>query len=110
MIRGWGRGPAASRCEKVAWKLLEADGTNDTRSLQQLVSRHLGIALAKGPVRRSDWSAAQLTAEQLEYAAGDVLHLLTLLNALDRNLQGAGLVGLYDACCAFLPARVTLEL
>ena len=72
--------------------------------------RYLDVSLAKGEVRTSDWSARRLTAAQLEYAAGDVLHLLALLDALERELVGAGLAELYDACCAFLPARVSLEL
>ena len=110
MVHAWGISPTAIRCTKVASKLLEPNAPNDAHSLQQLVFRHLGIALAKGPVRTSDWSAAQLTAEQLEYATGDVLHLLALLDALNKELKGAGLVGLYDACCTFLPARVILEL
>jgi ribonuclease D len=38
------------------------------------------------------------------------LHLLALLDALERDLENAGLTQLYDACCTFLPARVTLEL
>ena len=110
MVHAWGIRPAAIRCTKVASKLLKPHAPNDAHSLQQLVFRYLDISLAKGEVRTSDWSARRLTAAQLEYAAGDVLHLLALLDALERELAGAGLAELYDACCAFLPARVTLEL
>lgn len=110
MVHAWGVRPAAIRCTKVASKLLKPGAPNGAHSLQQLAFRHLGVSLAKDKVRTSDWLAPQLTAEQLEYAAGDVLHLLALLDVLEKELKSAGLADLYDACCAFLPARVTLEL
>ncbi|MGH3247100.1 MAG: ribonuclease D [Trebonia sp.] len=110
MVHTWGVQPASIRCTKVASKLLAPDAPNETHSLQQLVARNLGVSLTKGPVRTSDWAAASLTEEQLAYAAGDVLHLLSLLDILVADLERAGLGRLYDACCAFLPARVRLEL
>lgn len=110
MVHAWVVRPASIRCTKVASKLLEPSAPNEAHSLQSLVLRYLGVSLAKGSVRTSDWSASQLTPEQVEYAAGDVLHLPTLLDAMERALQDMGLATLYDACCAFLPARVTLEL
>jgi ribonuclease D len=110
MVHAWGVQPTAIRCTKVASKLLEPFAPNEAHSLQQLTFRYLGASLAKGDVRKSDWSARSLSAEQLEYAAGDVVHLPALLNAMERELQAAGRAALYDACCAFLAARVTLEL
>jgi ribonuclease D len=68
------------------------------------------VTLCKGSVRTSDWRAATLTPEQLAYAAGDVLHLLSLFDALRADLERDHLTRLYDDCCAFLPARVSLEL
>jgi ribonuclease D len=110
MVHAWAVRPASIRCTKVASKLLDPAAPNEAHSLQPLVFRYLGVSLAKGSVRTSDWSAPRLTAEQVEYAVGDVLHLPTLLDAMERALQDAGLAALYNACCAFLPARVTLEL
>ena len=110
MVHGWGVRPASIRCTKVASKLLEPNAPNEAHSLQQLVFRYLGVHLEKGPVRTSDWSAAELTSDQLEYAAGDVLHLLALLDALAGGLKSADLTLLYDDCCAFLPARAFLEI
>lgn len=94
----------------MAAAVLEPRAPNDAHSLQNLVLRYLGVSLAKGRVRTSDWTSSRLTAEQLEYAAGDVLHLPALLAVMSKALQDAGLNYLYDSCCAFLPARVTLEL
>ncbi len=110
MVHGWDVQPASVRCTKVASKLLAPGAPNETHSLQHLVARNLGVSLTKGPVRTSDWTAGTLTPEQLEYAAGDVLYLLPLLDALRADLEQAHLARLYDDCCAFLPARVLLEL
>lgn len=110
MVHHWGARPASIRCTKVASKVLEPTAPNEAHSLQQLASRYLGVSLEKGEVRKSDWSAPSLSHEQLEYAAGDVVHLPALLDVLQARLHAAGRAALYDACCAFLPARVTLDL
>lgn len=110
MVHRWDVRPGSIRCTKVASKILSPDMPNEAHSLQQLASRHLGVSLTKGPVRTSDWTATSLTEDQLTYAAGDVLHLLALLDALLAELDRMNLRRLYDDCCAFLPARVSLEL
>lgn len=110
MVHSWDVRPASVRCTKVASKLLAPDEPNEAHSLQRLAARHLGVTLAKGPVRTSDWSAPRLTDEQVEYAAGDVIHLIALVDVLRGALARQGLSRLYDDCCAFLPARVRLEL
>jgi ribonuclease D len=110
MAYAWKIRPTSIRCTKVASKLLMPDAPNEEHSLQSLVLRHLGIRLQKGDVRTSDWTATNLTGAQLEYAAGDVAYLPSLLGALEDELRSARLEELYDDCCAFLPARVELEL
>lgn len=110
IVHAWGVRPVSIRCTKVASKVLEPSASNEVHSLQQLAARYLGVSLGKGEVRKSDWSAHELTPEQLEYAAGDVMHLLALLDVLEARLQASGRAELYDACCAFLPARVSLEI
>jgi ribonuclease D len=110
MVSAWQVLPAAIRDTKVASKILDPAAPNQMHSLQQLVGRYLGVSLPKGAVRVSDWSASELTDEQVRYAAGDVVHLLRLLDAMEKALRASGRAELYDSCCAFLPARVTLEL
>jgi ribonuclease D len=110
MVNAWRVSPAAVRDTKVASKILDPAAPNETHSLQHLVDRYLGVALPKGAVRVSDWSASELTDEQVRYAAGDVVHLLRLIDAMEAALRASGRIELYDSCCAFLPARVTLEL
>lgn len=110
MVSAWRVSPAAVRCTKVASKILDPAAPNETHSLQHLAGRYLGVSLPKGAVRVSDWSAPELTDEQVRYAAGDVVHLPRLLGAMEAALRASGRGKLYDSCCAFLPARVTLEL
>jgi ribonuclease D len=109
MVRAWDARPASIQCTKVASKLLQPSAPRDAHTLQHLVLRHLGVRLEKGRVRTSDWSARELTPQQIAYAAGDVLHLLPLLDSLQAALRRAGLGELYDDCCSFLPALACLE-
>lgn len=109
MVRSWDARPASVRCTKVASKLLQPDAPNDVHSLQRLTWRYLGVRLDKGPVRTSDWSAQRLSRDQVAYAIGDVLHLLSLYETMARALAAEGLRELYDDCCAFLPAHARLE-
>jgi len=61
-------------------------------SLQAIVEEYLGIAIPKNASdRRSDWSRRPLTPRQMEYAAGDVLHLLDLERVLQALLEEKGL-------------------
>jgi ribonuclease D len=67
-------------------------------SLAKLVSELLGIRLEKG-ARMSDWFKRPLTAEQITYAAADVLHLLDLQAVLEQRLTAAGrLEWAYEEC------------
>lgn len=110
MAYNWDIQPASIRCTKVASKLLTPGVANEEHSLQSLLLNYVGIQLQKGDVRTSDWTAANLTGAQISYAAGDVIHLPKLLSVLMEKLAAEGLAKLYDACCAFIPARVQLEL
>jgi ribonuclease D len=109
MVRAWDVRPTSIRCTKVASKLLQPKAPPEAHTLQHLVLRHFGVRLEKGRVRTSDWSARELTPEQIAYAAGDVMHLLSLLDSLQAALRTAGLGKLYDDCCSFLPALACLE-
>ncbi|HEX7006512.1 MAG TPA: ribonuclease D, partial [Alphaproteobacteria bacterium] len=67
-------------CTKIASKL--ARTFTDRHGLRDLCRELLGIELSK-QVQSSDWGAAELTKEQLAYAASDVLHLHELRRKLD---------------------------
>lgn len=67
-------------------------------SLARLVGDILGIRLEKG-ARMSDWFKRPLTAEQITYAAADVIHLLDLRSVIEERLAAAGrLEWAYEEC------------
>jgi len=57
-----------------------------------------------------DRVAVELSAEQMAYAASDVLHLHALRERLDVMLAREGREQLAEACFRFLPDRVRLDL
>ena len=69
----------------------------------------LAVDLSKQQ-QSSDWGAAELSDEQLRYAASDVLYLHRLKALLDDMLEREGRRGLAEACFEFLPSRAALDL
>jgi ribonuclease D len=75
--------------------------------LQELVRRHLDLHLPKAATL-SDWSQRPLSADQLSYAADDVLLLEPLADALDAKLAALGNIEIAAACTAEHVARALL--
>jgi ribonuclease D len=94
-------------CTKVASRL--ARTFTDRHSLKDLCRELLGIELSKQQ-QSSDWGAPELTVDQLNYAASDVLHLHALREKLDAMLKREGREKLARACFEFLPMRAELDL
>ena len=94
-------------CTKIASKLTRT--FTDRHSLKELCRELLGLELNKQQ-QSSDWGAERLSEEQLAYAAADVLHLHAIKARLDELLEREGRRTLADACFAFLPERVELDL
>ncbi|MDX1425206.1 MAG: ribonuclease D, partial [Kiloniellales bacterium] len=76
--------------------------------LRDLCRELLGVELSKQQ-QSSDWGAAELSDEQLKYAASDVLYLHRLKAALDEMLAREDRLALAQACFDFLPARAALD-
>lgn len=93
-------------CTKIASKLVRT--YTDRHGLKDLCRELLGVEISKEQ-QSSDWGAANLTPEQLRYAAGDVLHLHRLRQKLDAMLEREGRMDLAEACFRFLPARARLD-
>jgi ribonuclease D len=93
-------------CTKVASKL--ARTFTDRHGLRDLCRELLGVELSKQQ-QSSDWGAAELSDEQLKYAASDVLYLHRLKAALDEMLAREDRRALAQACFDFLPARAALD-
>ena len=99
--------PRPVYCTKVASKL--ARTFTDRHGLKDLCRDLLGVELSKQQ-QSSDWGAADLTDEQLRYAASDVLHLHALKAKLDGMLAREGRQMLAQSCFDFLPTRALLDL
>lgn len=94
-------------CTKIASKL--ARTYTDRHGLKDLASELVGIELSKQQ-QSSDWGAAELTQQQLQYAASDVLYLHVIQARLDAMLAREGRQGLSRACFDFLSTRAELDL
>lgn len=64
-------------------------GLGAGQGLAALLERVLKVTLDKGE-RYTDWSKRPLSAAQLEYGAGDVIHLLELADELARRAEELG--------------------
>ncbi len=98
---------APVRCTKIAAKLVRT--YTDRQGLRELCRDLLGVELNKQQ-QSSDWGAPELSAEQLAYAASDVLHLHALWERLEGLLIREDRLELALAAFAFLPARARLDL
>ena len=107
MERHLGVMPRPLFCTKIASRLVRT--FTDRHGLKDLCRDLLGVELSKQQ-QSSDWGAAELTDEQLRYAASDVLHLHALKAKLDQMLAREGRQALAQACYEFLPTRALLDL
>ena len=98
---------APVRCTKIAARLTRT--FTDRHGLKDLCRELLGVDLSKQQ-QTSDWGAVVLTAEQLAYAASDVLHLHALWGKLEALLVRERRLELAESCFAFLPTRARLDL
>jgi ribonuclease D len=99
--------PRPVYCTKIASKI--ARTYTDKHGLKDLCRELLGVDLSKQQ-QSSDWGAAELTPDQLNYAANDVLYLHALRDHLDAMLKREGRAHLAQACFEFLPTRAELDL
>ncbi len=94
-------------CTKIASKL--ARTYTDRHGLKDVVRELAGVDLSKAQ-QSSDWGAAELSPEQLAYAASDVLHLHAVRERLIAMLEREGRMDLAQACFDFLNTRARLDL
>ena len=94
-------------CTKIASKLVRT--YTDRHGLRDLCRDMLGVEISKQQ-QSSDWGASDLSREQIEYAAADVLYLHRLKEKLEGMLRRHDRLQLAQAVFAFLPTRVALDL
>ena len=107
IVKRWRTCVVNVACTKIASKILSGNG--GAHHLKDLLSHYLGVEIEK-VWRTSDWSADQLSEEQIRYAARDVVYLPELLRKLEGRLEQKGKLKLARSCFAFLPTQIQLEL
>lgn len=94
-------------CTKIASKL--ARTYTDRHGLKDLCSELIGVELSKQQ-QSSDWASAELSQQQLAYAASDVLYLHAIKARLEAMLVRSGRIEMAEAAFHYLPRRVELDL
>jgi ribonuclease D len=95
-------------CTKIASKLARTYTSN--HGLKSLVAELIGVELDK-QAQSSDWGNTEnLSAEQLTYAANDVLYLLELQTKLTEMLKREDRWELARQCFQCLPVLVNLDI
>lgn len=94
-------------CTKIASKLVRT--FTDRHGLKNLCHELLGVDISKQQ-QSSDWGAAELTQDQINYAASDVLYLHKIKEELDHRLAREGRTEVAQAAFDFLPMRAKLDL
>jgi ribonuclease D len=94
-------------CTRTASRL--ARTYTDRHGLRDCCRELLGVELNKQQ-QSSDWGADTLTADQLQYAANDVLYLHALKDKLDGMLKRENRTALAQKCFDFLPVRAELDI
>ena len=94
-------------CSKIASKLVRT--YTDRHGLAELCRELLSVELSKQQ-QSSDWGRNELTQQQIDYAASDVLYLHRLKDILMDRLAREGRTEIAQACFAFLTSRATLDL
>ena len=93
-------------CTKIADKLVRPHAKH---SLKNLCEDYLHIQLDKEQ-QCSDWTKKELSPEQIQYAAGDVMYLHALKTILDKELKKQKRLELALRCFQFLNTRAELDI
>lgn len=89
--------PRGVVCTKIAARLVL--GVNTDSSLGAVLDSVLGVRLDKDPrIQQSGWSGVDLSADQIQYAAADVAHLIPLWEELRVRLVSSGILPLALEC------------
>ncbi|NOZ42071.1 MAG: ribonuclease D [Alphaproteobacteria bacterium] len=94
-------------CTKIASRLVRT--YSDRHGLKDLCRELIGVDLSKKQ-QSSDWGADELSQDQLDYAASDVLYLHKLVSRLNVMLERSGRLELATSCFEFLSTRADLDL
>jgi len=99
--------PSPIYCTKIASKL--ARTYTDKHGLKEICKELINIEMSKQQ-QSSDWGKIELSKNQMNYAANDVLYLHDLKDKLDAILKREDRIELAYSIFKFLPTRVKLDL
>ncbi|MBY7648943.1 MAG: ribonuclease D [Candidatus Liberibacter europaeus] len=94
-------------CTKIASKLVRT--YTNHHSLKCNLQEMLGVDISKAQ-QSSEWDSEILSAEQLKYAASDVIYLHALREKLMKRLKCMERVDIATSCFNFLAVRAELDL
>ena len=94
-------------CTRIASRLTRT--YTEKHGLKDLCAELLGIEISKQQ-QQSDWANTELTKEQQQYAASDVLYLHKLMEILNNRLIRESRIEMAQACFDFLPFQAKLDL
>ena len=94
-------------CTRTASRL--ARTYTDKHGYKDICKELLGVDVSKQQ-QSSDWGRADLSEDQISYAAADVLYLHRLRDVLDGMLVREGRRALAGGCFDFIPHRAALDL
>lgn len=94
-------------CTKSASKLVRT--YTDKHSLKDLLKELLSIDIDKNS-QQTNWGNAELTKDQIKYAASDVLYLIPAYHKLKELLKRENRLELAENCNKFLPTLAKLDL
>lgn len=94
-------------CTKIASKLVRT--YTDSHGLKDLCKELIGVSMSKQQ-QSSNWGADNLSQDQLEYAAKDVIYLHQLREELIKMLVKEERLELAKEIFAFLPIRAHLDI
>ena len=94
-------------CTKIGSKI--ARTYSQGHGYKDLCKELLNVDISKKQ-QSSDWSNPDLSVEQINYAATDVIYLHDIKEKLDEILDRQNRKKLVQACIEFLPTRVELDL
>jgi ribonuclease D len=94
-------------CTRTVSKLVRT--YTDRHGLKDVAMELLDVEMDK-VTRHTDWSALQLTPEQVRYAISDVTMLIPIMERLDDMVTRRGYQALARACFEVIPVMAQLDL
>ena len=94
-------------CTKIASKLIRT--YTDAHGLKSLCDELLGVEISKKQ-QSSYWGNKEISKQQIDYAASDVLHLHKIRIKLDEMLKRENRYEDFQQCLEFLPTRAKLDI